>query len=144
MKNVVKALSITVAILLLTATQVVAQQTLPDYTKWDKTFSENFSAVHKGKNVNLSAEFYINLDVDNLYYHTALVFYDENKHPWIVLYTRVAVYKDGNELVPVSTNYWLFETSNKSWSFVKDFSQSKDLDKETAEFLKSRYDLELK
>lgn len=131
------------AIILLFANAVAfAQQVLPDYTKWQKG-SSYISAVHNGKDVSLYVETYVNLDGDNLYQHGLLVIHDEQKHFWIALYSRAILHKDGDRLVVAGYNYWLFDYSNNSWSFVKDFSQikEKDLDKETNDFLKSRYDL---
>ena len=143
MKNTVRVPGITVVILLLTTAWAVAQQTLPDYTKWQKNVSSR-SAVHNGKDVNLSVEFYENDDVANLYQHIVLVIYDEQKRLWIAFYTRAILHKDGDLFVVAGFNYWLFDRSNNNWSFVKDFSQSKDLEKETYDFLKSRYDLVFK
>jgi len=52
--------------------------------------------------------------------------------------------KDGDKVVIAGYNYWLFDYSSNSWSLAKDFSQSQDLQKETADFLKSQYGLEFK
>ena len=131
-------------ITLFLSTQAFAQQTLPDYTKWDKIVDTSNPAVHNGKDIFLHVESYQNLDVDNLYYHTVVVIYDEQKRPWIFLYIRILLYRDGDKLVSAGVDNWLFEDSGKGPSFVKDFSQSKDLQKETADFLKSQYGLELK
>lgn len=133
-----------VIITFFSCTQAFAQQTLPDYTKWNKTATATIPAVHNGTDVNLVGEFYENLDVDNLYSSSVMIFYDEQRRPWIALYTRVILYKDGNKLVPAGTEYYLFENNSNKWSFVKDFSQSKNLSKETDDFLKSRYGLEFK
>lgn len=140
-KTAIVAFSLAI-ILLFANTQAFAQQVLPDYTKWQKD-SSSISAVHNGKDVSLYVELYENLDVDNLYQHSILVIHDEQKRSWIAFYTRVIFYKDGDHLVVAGYNYWLFDYSNNSWSFVKDFSQIKDqdLDKEADYFLKNQYDL---
>ncbi len=144
MRKTVTAIFASVIITLLISTQVFSQSTLPDYTKWNKNASSNISAVHNGTSVTLLAEFYENLDVDNLYLSSVVIIYDEQKRPWIALYIRTILYKDGNKLVPASTEYYLLENSNNKWSLAKDFSKSKDLEKETADFLKSQYGLEFK
>lgn len=144
MRKMVTALFASAVIVILSCAKAFAQQpTLPDYTRWYKSVSQNSSVVLNDRNVNLLSEFYINLDVDNLYHHGVFVIYDEQRRPWIALYTRVILYRDGDRLVPAGTSYWSFEASNGGWSFVRDFSQSQELDKETAEFLKNRYNLEL-
>ena len=144
MRKIAMSIFASAIITLFLFTQAFAQTALPDYTKWSKGASSNTSAVHNGTRVILLAEFYENLDVDNLYLSSAVIIHDEQKRPWIALYIRTTLYKDGNKLVLAGAEYYLFENSNNKWSLAKDFSKSKDLEKDTADFLKSQYDLEFK
>lgn len=139
-----------VAVILLSFVFIIYAQgssvsSLPDYSNWTQIFAGNWSAAHNGQTVNLKTEAYEHQDLPNLTYQSTLLVYDEQNRLWLAFYV-IHKYADrgGNRTELVSAGFYLFENNSGKWLLAKDFSQSKALEKDTNDFLKSKYDLEFK
>ena len=120
-----------------------AQVTAPDYSKWESGESGHLQAMHNGKEVSLPVAGYDNYDQSSMLEQSAIVINDESDKPWLMFYVSVQHAVDGtNEWKP---QYHFFEYTDGKWVHVKDFTDTPDaeLEKDTANLLKSRYNLEL-
>jgi hypothetical protein len=132
-------------IFLFAGIRVFAQQTLPDYSKWQQDGSGSFSAVHSGKPINIKAELYSNTDLINLKRYILVLIFNEKHDLWLALLTEeIGERQPDGSINTTESKYYLFEYQNNKWIFRKSFQDGPNLDQETADFLKSQYDLVFK
>ncbi len=142
----VAIVSFSLAIIFLFAgIQVFAQQALPDYSKWQQDGSGSFSAVHDDKPINIKAELYSNTDLINLKRYALVLIFNEKHDLWLALLTEeIGERQPDGSINTIEIKYYLFEYQDNKWIFGKSFQDGPNLDQETADFLKSQYDLVFK
>lgn len=119
------------AVISLFSLSALAQISLPDYSKWaSKTSFVN--AIHNDKSVFLRFDHYLNnTEKEKSLYVNVLN--NENGEPWIAFHA--IAYLGQSE----RNEFHFFEYKDKKWEYVKNFSDSQDLSKDTTEFLKVKY-----
>lgn len=111
-----------------------------DYSTWQSN-SGRLQAVHNGNRVTLVDTSYFRSSQSTLLDERVSVLKDENNRDWLLLYVYLQHTPDHqNEDSP---HFNVFEYRNGNWVHVRDFPNSTNFVSEMADFLKSRYDLEL-
>lgn len=119
-----------------------ATPVLPDYSKWQQDGSGSFSAVHNGQPINIKAELYNNTDLVNLKRYALVLIYNEKNDLWLALLTEeIGERQLDGSIDTKEIKYYLFENQNSKWVFSRSFQDGPNIDRETADFLKSQYDL---
>lgn len=121
------------AIIGLFSISALAQISLPDYSKWMFSAS-SMNAILNDKTMSLEFFRYLNRD-DKEKHLFVNVLNNEKREPWIAFH--VIIYADQTK----RREFHLFEYKNKKWEYVKNFSDSQDLENDTADFLKDKYNL---
>ena len=118
-----------------------SEPVMPDYSNWEKD-SRNFTGTLNGKTVILPVGLYMHTDLVNLKRHFLAIVFNENNESWFAFLTEETGEKhpDGT-ITTKSRNYYLFENRNSNWEFVRDFSNSTDVDKDGQDFIADRYGL---
>jgi len=121
----------------------VQAQTLPDFSQWEQE-SGSISGTLNGKRVSLNMPRYFKEDFKNLQYDDVNILNDGKGNPWLAFNTKIILDKLANGEYSIrQTQKFLFESLNGKWILVKDFSESVNVDKDTLDFLKEEYSLEV-
>ena len=120
---------------------------MPDYTNWEKYYSEKKPFVLQGKDVQLLLEGYHNLDDSNLDishpgWNGVVLLYNEAGGSWLAIYMVVTQEDKPNKAGYVEKMiYYLFENSASRWVFVKDFYSDRYNYPDFLDFMKQKYGL---
>ncbi|OGN00194.1 MAG: hypothetical protein A2817_03525 [Candidatus Yanofskybacteria bacterium RIFCSPHIGHO2_01_FULL_39_8b] len=124
--------------------QISSEPVMPDYTKWEKLDSRNYTAVLNGKDIELLEEFYQITDFVNLKRNSVNLIYNDANNPWLALHIEETGEKQsGGGIATKETHTYIFENKNGKWAFIEDLSSMQNIS-EFNNFLKNKYNLEFK